>query len=154
MTRRLLGGLVFLTFTLVVSVLLGEVAVRVLGISDRILTDALYYNGYDAEVHRASALPGLLYELAPEASLSSHQGYEEHSPVAADMEEGDLEPDGSRRYTSEISEHGTRGPTFEEPKGKSVFRVLFFGASTLYGAGMNNDETMAAYLQEARHSRP
>ncbi len=42
-----------------------------------------------------------------------------------------------------------KGPTYPEPKGEDVFRVHFFGASTLYGAGMNNDETMAAYLEEA-----
>jgi hypothetical protein len=81
--------------------------------------------------------------------MQSLQGFDEHSPVPADLAAGDLDESGGRPYSVSISEHGTRGPTYPEPKAEEVFRVHFFGASTLYGAGMNNNETMAAYLQGA-----
>jgi len=149
MIKPLLKRLPLLLFLAVATPLLGECAVRVTGIGDRALLDNLYYTGYDREVHRVSQTPGLFYELAPGTSLRSLQGYEESSPVLADLPPGDVDETNGRSYTVSISEHGTRGPTYPEPKGEDVFRVHFFGASTLYGAGMNNDETLAAYLEEA-----
>jgi len=149
MIQKALTRLGLLVCVLVATVLLAECAVRVTGLSDRSLTDNLYYTGYDREVHRLSDTPGVFYELAPGTALEGQQGYDEHSPVPADLAPGDLDDARSRRYAVSISEHGTRGPTYPEPKGKGVFRVHFFGGSTLYGAGMNNDETIAAYLEEA-----
>jgi len=113
------------------------------------LVDNLYYSGYDRDVHRVSETPGVFYELAPGTKTKSLQGFDEHSPVPADLAPGDLDESGGRPYSVSISAHGTRGPTYPEPKAEGVFRVHFFGASTLYGAGMNDNETMAAYLQDA-----
>ena len=149
MLRFVGRALGFLAFLLIATPLLGEAALRATGIADRTLVDSLYFTGYDHPVHRISETPGLFYELAPGATMKSETFYNEVSPVPADLAPGDLGEDGARRYTVSISEHGTRGPTYPEPKARDVFRIHFHGASTLYGAGMNNHETIAAYLEEA-----
>jgi len=137
------------------TVVMMECSVAVLGLDDRLVARSLYIMASDDAAHRASATEGLLYELRPGAEFTSQAAWPEGDPVREDFGPDALEPDGSRYYDIEITEHGTRGPSYPAEKPDGVFRVHFFGASTLYGAGVHNNETMAWYLEEAlRESDP
>lgn len=141
MGRRLGRGALFVAFVLLASAVLAEIAIRATGLDWQLVRRTLYYQGADPEVHRASDSPGLLYELAPNTSLDAEgviAGERPHDP-----------PWVRRRYRVSINEHGARGAPHPEPKRPDAFRIHFHGASTLYGAVVDDDETIAASLERA-----
>jgi len=119
--------------SLVITLALLEGVFRLGAIDLRFVRSALFYQEADLDVHQCSSDPFLHYELKPGASM---QG---------------IRPGGvPTRIT--IDERGARYPSHAVRKEPGTFRILCFGGSTMYGAGVNDDETIAAAL-EARLNR-
>ncbi len=110
--------------TLLLSVLAADLALRLSGLEAQMVAKTLYYQGYDAQLHRVSAVPGLHYELTP-----------------------GIVDQGGGGTTIHINRQGARGPEPPEPAPPGTWRILFYGASTLYGAGLADSETLAATLE-------
>jgi hypothetical protein len=86
-----------------------------------------YVMGDEVSEYRASRDPFLHYELNPGARVT-HQ-------------------ESERAYTVTIDEFGARLPTHRAAKAPGTFRILFFGGSTLFGAGVNDSETIPAVME-------
>jgi hypothetical protein len=110
-----------------------EGLLRVTGVDERVLRAGLYYQGADLEVHQCSVDPFLHYELKPRSSFSG-RGV------------------NGEPYAVDIDEYGARRPGHPAAKPPGTFRILCFGGSTMYGAHVNDDETIPAAL-EARLNR-
>lgn len=115
-----------------VGVLFLELALRLCGIDSRLVAGAPFLQAADLPVHRVSSDPFLHYELAPGAR-SENSG-----------------PRGI--YVVSIDSFGARQPTHPGVKPPGTFRVLCFGGSTMYGAGVDDSQTIPAAL-EARLNR-
>ncbi|MBI3781964.1 MAG: hypothetical protein HY270_01045 [Deltaproteobacteria bacterium] len=114
--------------SIVVALAISELAIRVTGSDDRVMTSALFFQGGDPEVHRVSDNWFLHYELRPGAHLDN-VGYW-HNP-----------------YHVNVDELGARGQAHPAAKGPGVFRILCFGGSTMYGADVSDEETIPATLE-------
>jgi hypothetical protein len=112
---------------LVLALLASEGIVGGLGIDTQLMNKALYYQTVEIEVHTPVDDAVLLYALKPS---TTHGG------------EG---PWGIRDVR--INSHGARGPEYPGKKAPGTKRVLFFGGSTLYGAGVGNRDTTPAVLE-------
>jgi hypothetical protein len=112
-----------------------EIGVRLLALDETILSKSLYWQTSDLDLYRPSDDPVLLYEARPGASKV-----------------GDLP--GGRAFTASIDAHGARrnGASEREAPG-TLPRLFFFGASTLFGAGVSDHETLAAALERTLAER-
>lgn len=119
--------LALVTLSTALALALAEMLARGLGIDQRLLTAALFFQGADVEVHRVSADPALHYELAPNTSCDCAIG----GPT----------------YHVTIDEHGARHPTHALAKAPGVFRILCVGGSTVYGGAVDDAETIPAALE-------
>lgn len=115
------------------GILLLEVAVRLSGTEGRLAASVLYLQGADLAVHRVSDDPFLHYELAPGTHL-----------VGKDLRES---PYRESPYTVNIDSFGARRPTHAPDKLPGTFRVLCFGGSTMYGAAVDDEQTIPARLE-------
>jgi hypothetical protein len=116
--------------SLVVSMLVAELLARRMRIDDRLMAGAFLLQGADTPVHQVSADPVLHYEFKPDS----------HCQCAA--------PESPRPpYRVTIDQFGARYPTHAHDKASGVFRILMFGGSTLYGAAVNDEETVPAALE-------
>ena len=108
---------------LAVALLAGELVSRVVGLDRRLTLPCLRFQGADLTVHQISNDPFLHYELKPGSrfDLSS--------------------------YHVTIDASGARLPTHPAVKAPGVFRVLCFGGSTMYGANVGDDQTIAARFE-------
>jgi hypothetical protein len=143
----LFRGLLFSGWIVMAVFILGEMATRHFSLDHRLLGGSLYYQGSVLELYRASDTPGLLYDLIPGKGHSGRAEFAEGSPEHLDYGDA-LDANRGRAYRVDITEHGTRAPAHPLAKAPGVFRILFFGPSTLLGAGVDNHETMAVYLEE------
>ncbi|MCB9787135.1 MAG: hypothetical protein H6744_10640 [Deltaproteobacteria bacterium] len=129
--RRALRGLAGVCVVLAATVLLLEVGVRLLGLDLHRLRPVLRYNGGDLEVHGEAADAWLHYAPIPGASQHSLGG--------------DPTP---RPYTVHIGPDGARGEALPiGPPAPGGLRVIFTGASMLYGVGVEDDQTLSARLE-------
>jgi len=103
-----------------------ELGLRLPRLDARMVARALYYQAVDTPVHRASDDPLLVYELRPGGRV---QNVSDYGP-----------------YVVTINAHGARGPELPAEKAPDVFRILFFGSSPVYGAHVNDDQTLPAAL--------
>lgn len=110
------------------AILLLEGVLRITGLERLLISPALYLQHNDVPVHRVSADPFLHYEMAPDTEMLFRSR------------------DG-RDYRVTIDSFGARGTGHSGAKGTSTFRILCFGGSTMYGASVNDDETIPARLQ-------
>lgn len=101
---------------------------RLSGNDARLLIDGLSFQGADLTAHRVSEDPFLHYELKPNSKNL-------------------LRFANRPEYTVSIDEHGARYPTHFFEKQPGTYRILGFGGSTLYGATVNDEDTMAAALE-------
>ena len=124
---RLSSRGVLATVSTVLALLLAEMLARWLGIDQRLLTAALFFQGADVEVHRVSADPALHYELAPGTSCDCAIG----GPT----------------YRVTIDEHGARHPSHPIAKAAGVYRIMCVGGSTVYGGAVDDAETIPAALE-------
>jgi hypothetical protein len=127
---------------LVLFGLLLEAGIRLFDIDQRLVASALYYQGVDLEVHQVSDDPVLLFELQPNAQFTWN------NPIVNGLVEDQYGP-----YTVTINSQGARSPEYSIEKPEGVVRILSFGPSTLYGARVNDDETLPFYLEEALNSQ-
>ena len=79
-------------------------------------------------MYRYSDDPFLHYELKPGART------EGQGPWA-------------NRFVISVDEHGARGPAHGAAAGGDTFRILVFGGSTIFGAGVDDAETIPAVLE-------
>lgn len=106
-----------------------EVAARALHLDDRIMAASLFYvMGDDFSAHRTSSDPFLHYELNPDSHTT-------------------LQDPAGRTSAVNIDGFGARLPTHAGTKTPGTFRILCFGGSTLFGANVDDDETMPAALE-------
>ncbi len=112
---------------LLLAVGASEGIVRALGIDAQLMNQALYYQTVEIEVHTPVDDPVLLYALKPS---TTHGG------------EG---PWGIRNIS--VNAQGARAPAYPTIKRPGTRRVLFFGGSTLYGAGVDDRDTTPAALE-------
>ncbi len=126
--KHLLQGCVVAAISLLLVLAAVEAWLRVTGIDARLLIRGLAFNAADPPAHRVSQDPFLHYELKPNSRNLLR---------FADRPE----------YTVTIDEHGARFPTHPLDKQPGTFRILGFGGSTLYGATVNDEDTIAAALE-------
>ena len=98
----------------------------------------LGYQVGDISIHRVASDHFLRYELIPGSSGTFVGG--EPTP---------------RQYTVHVNRHGARGREYPVEKSPGLFRIVCVGGSTMYGAGVADDETIAARLEVelAKHIR-
>jgi hypothetical protein len=106
-----------------------EIATRSTGLHTRMMAASLFYirGGAIAE-HRTSDDAFLHYELNPD----SHTTF--------------VKADGGT-FAVNVDAVGARLPTHARAKPAGVFRILAFGGSTLFGANLNDEDTMAAAME-------
>jgi hypothetical protein len=105
-----------------------ELLLRLTPVGDRLFHAGLFYQGADLPVHRCAADPFLHYELDPGAVFRG------------------VRPDGSA-YTVHIDPSGGRAPAHSPAKSPNTFRILCYGGSTMYGAGVDDEQTIPAALE-------
>ncbi len=106
-----------------------EVAARWADLDARLMAPTLFYlTGGDFSEHRTASDPFLHYELTPDSHLTRQ------------------DPAG-RPYTVNIDRFGARLPAHPGAKGPGIFRILCFGGSTLFGANVNDDQTIPAAME-------
>ena len=116
--------------SLIASLVIADLVVKWLRLDGKLMAGAYLLQGGDVAVHRVASDPILLYEFNPGSSCTCSD------PMA---------PRGSYRVT--IDQFGARYPTHRAEKELGVFRILAFGGSTLYGSGVNDEETVPAALE-------
>jgi hypothetical protein len=105
--------------------LLADRALGWLGTDWGAVAPTLYYNGVDLPLYQPSDDPFLIYEMAPGASY-------EH-PM--------------RGYSAHINSAGARGEEHPWERAEGVYRVLFFGTSSIFGAAVDDHESTPARLE-------
>ena len=113
---------------------LGEMEVRWTGLDLRMLRSGLKYNTMDLPSYRRSDDPFLRYELAP-GTANRYEAY---------RVDGHFD---HRTYGVTVGPFGEREPSHPLEKGPGVFRIALFGASSSYGSGVSDDETLPAALE-------
>jgi hypothetical protein len=105
-----------------------EAAVGLAGIDRRLVARSLFLQAADLPVHRVSDDPFLHYDLAPGSR------FENAGPHGV-------------LYSVNVDEFGARQPTHSRVKSPGTFRILCFGGSTMYGAGIDDGQTIPARLE-------
>lgn len=132
--RYRLGPILLAAGAFTVALTAGEFAARVLHLDERLLLPMLFFQAADLPVHRVSSDPVLHYELAPGARYHGDR-------------------DG-HRYEVSIDDNGARFPAHRALKEPGVFRILCLGGSTVYGAAVDDDETIPAALERRLNAAP
>jgi hypothetical protein len=128
MSVRSKSGKVFvfagkLLFSAAVFLATFEISARLTSSDTRLLRPLLKHMVALPECHQVSSDPELLYELNPDSVSNS-------TPV-----------------TYRINALGFRDPEREKQKPKGVFRIVCLGASTVFGAEVNDHEAYPRYLE-------
>jgi len=105
-----------------------EVWVRYLDLDNDLVVGTLYFQESNLAVQRVSTDPVLHYEHAPGTSLEARSRW-------------------GGTYKARINAQGARGSTRSTEQASNLFRVLFFGASTVYGVEVDDEETLPARLE-------
>ena len=130
---RRLGTVSIITLA---TLTLGELEVRWTDLDLRMLRRGLKFNTMDLASYRRSADPFLRYELAPGTAHHYEtfrvDGWQDH-----------------RTYAVTVGPFGEREPSHPLEKGPGVFRIALFGASSSYGSGVSDDETLPAALERS-----
>ncbi len=128
--RHIVGRLLLILSALLAGSLLLECGLRVGGLDRDMLLKTLYYQGGRVILHQVSDDPALLYTLRPGAHMSIHSR-------------------SGRDCSIDINQQGARGPELELFRPADTVRILFFGASTVFGVAACDDETLPARLGTA-----
>ncbi|MEE2749907.1 MAG: hypothetical protein VX519_00625 [Myxococcota bacterium] len=105
-----------------------EIWVRHLELDRQWIASTLYYQESDLAVQQTSEDPILHYELAPGSTLEARSRW-------------------GGTYLATIGPQGARGNAHDLQPSQEVFRVLFFGASTVYGVEVSDHETLPSRLE-------
>jgi len=127
--RAVAGRVVLALVGFGIGLAFAEIATRSTGLQTRMMAASLFFiRGGTIAEHRTSDDAFLHYELNP----SSHTKF--------------VNADGGT-FAVNIDALGARLPTHAPAKPSGVFRILAFGGSTLFGANVNDEETMAAAME-------
>jgi hypothetical protein len=118
------------TLSLGAGIVALDATVGLAGIDRQLIARSMFLQEADLPVHRVSDDGFLHYELAP-GSQFENRGPDGVGPL----------------YAVHIDAFGAREPTHPEAKSPGTFRVLCFGGSTMYGAGINDEQTIPARLE-------
>lgn len=119
------------------ALLAGEMIVRAFSVDLRLMQRTLYYQCSALPLHRTSSDAQRLYELAPNTFV---QGM----PAATHPEEKKYH----QKIDVSINALGFRGKGFPPAKKAGVFRILIFGGSNTFGAGVSDEDTYPAQMQK------
>ncbi len=128
LTRR--EGWRLAVVSLSVSLIIADLGVKWLRLDSSLMAGAYLLQGGDVAVHRVAKDSIQSYELNPGSSCLCNDHGGQQPP-----------------YRVSIDEFGARYPTHPGAKEPGSFRILFFGGSTLYGTGVNDEETVPAALE-------
>ena len=128
--RRTLARLLLVLLACLAALLLVELGVRATRLDGSMMIRLLYYQGGRLPLHQVVEDPDLLYTLRP-GSLDDMVPYE-GSPCGI-----------------HVDDLGARGPARSVAKPAGTTRILFFGASTVFGVGVCDDDTMPAMLGDS-----
>jgi len=109
--------------SILVGLILAETIVRVWNLDWNFIRDLLYYQGVDVQCHVLDTDPRVMFRLKP----------------------GSVCRDDS--YKSTINGLGFRGNERSIEKNPGSYRIVCIGGSNVYGAGLNDDETWPAQLE-------
>ncbi len=128
--RRLLARLLLVLAALLLALLLVEIGTRVTRLDGAMMARMLYYQGGRLPLHQVVEDPDLLYTLRPGGrdEMVPHDG--EPCPI-------------------HIDGLGARGPERAAIPDPATTRILLFGASTVFGVGVCDDQTLSAALERA-----
>ncbi len=131
--RMLARGFVFrhqLLIIVLLSLLAAAAAEVVLHLQPlpRYVADMIYVQAADLDVHRPMDDPKLMYSLRPNTQVVFRNP---HRPPR----------------TVTVNSLGLRDPERSVRKPPGVFRIFMGGCSTIYGAEVEDDQTLAAYLE-------
>jgi hypothetical protein len=115
--------------SLAAALLFAEGAARLLDLDEVALRRVVVFQGADLPVYREGPDAFLRYETTPGSS--------------GDFVGGDATP---RSYHVRINRLGARGPEITADKPAGTRRILCVGGSTMYGAGVAENETLAARI--------
>ena len=110
------------------ALLVCEGIVRIFSLDWRFIQKALPYMTHELEVHELDPDPSVITRLKPNSTGTYQQMYGE--------------------FTVKINALGHRDPARSITKPKGVFRILCVGGSNVYGAGINNEQTWPAQLED------
>ncbi len=122
--RRWLLRIALALAALGVALVAADLALGLSGADWRMVEQALYYNHADASVYRVSHDPALHYEMRPGATSETADSYQ----VSVDA-------------------WGARGREHPWEKPAGTTRILYFGASTVFGANVRDEQTLPARLE-------
>ncbi len=128
--RRLLARLLLALLACLLALLAVEIAVRVARLDGRMMIRVLYFQGGRLPLHEQVDDPDLLYRLVPGG------------------QDGMVPREGAP-CPIHVNAAGARGPERPAVKPEGTTRVLFFGASTIFGVGVCDDDTLPAALGRA-----
>lgn len=133
MKRKLPIRMVLFFAAVIMGFLIAELIVRFTGTDERYLRRNLYFQIMDLKSNIDDPDADILFRMR----TGSKEEYE-----------GDFGD-----YTVSINNRGERGPERASEKTADVFRILCFGGSNVYGAGLNNEETWPAQLERELKKR-
>ncbi len=132
--RRILARLLLVLCACLVGLLLVELGIRVCRLDGQVMIRTLYYQGGRLGLHETVDDPDLLYRLRPNTHDTMVPLHGEPCPL-------------------EITTAGARGPERPAAKPPGATRILFFGASTIFGVGVCDHQTLPAALGRALDAR-
>ena len=127
--RLLVPKLVLALGALLVAVLAAELTLRWSGVDEQAVAGSLYMQQVHLDLHRSSTDPYLRYELRPSTSKTGRGPY---GP-----------------FVMRVNARGARGPERDRERGEGVVRILLFGASSVFGEFVGDEQTVAARLEHA-----
>lgn len=130
--RKILGRVAAVTLVFAFSLAALEAGLRLSGLADDLIASSAYYQGANVELYQESSDPFLHYELRPGAAVSN---LADGAATAGTV------------WSATVNAHGARGRAQPAGKVPGVTRVLAFGGSTLFGHGVDDEETLPARLE-------
>jgi len=126
--HKMRAGLFTLLAATILALIIAESLVRILAPEWRVLTRALPTMDQELATHEPDPDPRLLARLKPSSVGDYRQDF------------------GPFRVT--VNSLGFRGPERTRQKPPGTFRIVCIGGSNVYGAGLNDDQTWPAQLEQ------
>jgi hypothetical protein len=109
------------------ALLAAEMVVRIFAFDWRLINKMLYFQMADRPSHQPDPNPDIIFRLKP----------------------GDYDyTGGPHGYRVHINAYGARGPEHPAKKPAGLFRILCFGGSNVYGAGLKDSTTWPVLLEK------
>ena len=133
----IVSKILLVVFGMALALLSSELLLRTFNVDLHLLRKTLYYQCSFLSFHRTSSDAQRLYELVPNISV---QGLS--TPTHP------KEKKYSQKIDVSINALGFRGKSFASTKKAGVFRIVIFGGSNTFGAGVSDEDTYPAQMQK------